>query len=92
MVLMALESGTITVGTAASIIPATCVMPWKLEIHNDDNTADLFLGGPGVTTATGMKLNKLERVTLELAPLDYVYAVSGKTGHSVSYIKFTRAC
>jgi len=89
---MALESGKVTVGTAATIIPSTCVMPWKLEVHNDDNTDDLFLGGPGVTTTTGMKLNKLERIDLELAPLDYVYAVSSKAGHSVSYIKFTRAC
>ena len=89
---MALESGQVTVGTAATIIPATCVMPWSLEIHNDDNTDEVFLGGPGVTTATGMQLNKLERLRFDLSPLDYVYAVSSKAGHSLSFIKFTRAC
>ena len=89
---MALESGQVTVGTAATIIPVTCVMPWSLEIHNDDNTDEVFLGGPGVTTATGMQLNKLERLRFDLSPLDYVYAVSSKSGHTLSFIKFTRAC
>ena len=89
---MTLEAGQITVGTAATIIPETCIMPWRLEIHNDDNTDDLYVGGVSVTTSTGMRVNKLERLSLELAPLDYVYVVSSKSGHNVSYIKFTRAC
>ena len=88
---MPISSGKIAVGTVATRIPETCIMPFRLEIHNDDNTDDLFLGGPGVTTATGMRVNKLEQLQVRLAPLDKVYAVSSKTGHSVSYIAF-RQC
>ena len=89
---MAVESGRITVGTAATIIPATCFMPWSLQIHNDDNTDAVFIGGSAVGTATGLQLQKLESFRMELAPLDYVYAISSKNGHTISFMKFTRAC
>jgi len=88
---MPITSGKLAVGTAAVAIPETCTMPFSLEIHNDDNSDDLYLGGPGVTTATGMRVNKLEQLQVRLAPLDQVYAVSSKSGHSVSYIAF-RQC
>jgi len=88
---MPITSGKLAVGTAAVAIPETCTMPFRLEIHNDDNSDDLYLGGPGVTTATGMRVNKLEQLQVRLAPLDQVYAVSSKSGHSVSYIAF-RQC
>ena len=89
---MAVESGRITVGTAATVIPTTCYMPWTLQIHNDDNTDAVFVGGSAVGTATGLQLNKLENLRMELAPLDYVYAVSSKAGHTISFVKLTRAC
>jgi len=88
---MPITSGKVAVGTVATRIPETCTMPFRLEIHNDDNTDDLFLGGPGVTTATGMRVNKLEQLQVRLAPLDELYAVSSKAGHNVSYIAF-RQC
>ena len=89
---MAIFSGQLTVGTAATVIPKTCVMPWTLELHNDDNSDEIYIGPEGVTTTTGMQLNKLERLELSLAPLDYLYAVSTKAGHELSWIAFTRAC
>jgi hypothetical protein len=88
---MLITSGQVAVGTVATEIPETCTMPFRLKIHNDDNSDDLFLGGPGVTTSTGMRVNKLEQLQVRLAPLDKVYAVSSKTGHAVSYIAF-RQC
>ncbi|HEY7824109.1 MAG TPA: hypothetical protein VIG24_14810 [Acidimicrobiia bacterium] len=88
---MPISSGQIAVGTVATEIPETCTMPFRLEIHNDDNTDDLYIGGSGVTTTTGMKVNKLEQLQVRLAPLDRVYCVSSKNGHNVSYIAF-RQC
>jgi len=88
---MPITSGQVAVGTVATEIPETCTMPFRLEIYNDDNTDEVYLGGPGVTTATGMRVNKLEQLHVRLAPLDKVYAVSSKTGHTVSYIAF-RQC
>ena len=87
---MALTSGQVTVGTAATLIDTTDVMPWTLRIHNNDNTDAMFIGGPTVTTTTGMKLEKLEELELQMQPNDRVYAVSSKAGHVISFIKITK--
>lgn len=89
---MAVRSGQLVVGTTAVVLPETCVMPWRLEIKNMDNSDDLFIGEEGVTTSNGLRLAKLERVTLTLAPLDRIYLVSAKAGHNVGYLVFTQAC
>jgi len=89
---MAVSGGKVTVGTAATEIPETCVMPFSLQIHNDDNTDEVFLGGPDVTTTNGMQLNKLENIRIDLSPLDKVYAVSSKSGHTLSYVTFRKTC
>lgn len=89
---MAIRSGQLIVGTTALVVPETCVMPWRLEIKNADNSDDLYIGAEGVTTSTGMRLGKLERITLQLAPLDRIYLVSAKPGHNVAYVVFTQAC
>lgn len=87
---MAVESGRVTIGTAATLIDTTDVMPWRLEIHNDDNTDAVYIGGSAVGTATGMQLQKLEHLVLDMNPLDRVYAVSSKAGHSISFLKITK--
>jgi len=89
---MAVSGGKVTVGTAATEIPETCVMPFSLQIHNDDNTDEVFLGGPDVTTTNGMQLNKLENIRIDLSPLDKIYAVSSKSGHILSYVTFRKTC
>ena len=57
---MPIQNGQVAVGTAAVVIPVTSVNPFVLEVHNNDNTDDVYLGGPGVTTSTGLVLEKLE--------------------------------
>jgi hypothetical protein len=89
---MAVKSGQLAVGTTRIDIPVTCVMPWKLEIKNMDNTDAIFIGNGDVTTSTGLRLAKGERITLELAPLDRVYLISAKEGHTIGYMVFTQAC
>lgn len=89
---MPLTSGVVTVGTAATEVPVTCVMPFTLELKNNDNTDAVYIGGPAVTTTNGLRLLKEERVELSLAPLDRVYLVSTKTGHSVSYLRLSQSC
>ena len=82
-----MTSGSITVGTVASLIDGTSVSNFRLLVHNNDNTDAIYLGGPDVTTITGLKLDKGIILQLEMNPLDSVYAVSGKTGHIISYMK-----
>lgn len=87
---MTISSGQISIGTAATLIDATAQMPFILSIHNNDNTDAVYLGGDGVTTTTGMTLQKLERIQFTLFPGEYLYAVSTKAGHAISWLKQTQ--
>jgi len=84
---MAISSGRMTVGTVATIIDGTSNSNFRLIVHNNDNTDAVFIGGPDVTTDTGFVVKKEESIQLEMNPLDSVYAVSGKAGHTISYLK-----
>ena len=83
---MPIQSGQVSVGTAAVVIPVTSVNPFVLEIHNNDNTDDVYLGGPGVTTTDGLLLEKLESHQFEMTPGDRMFCVSTKTGHTISWL------
>lgn len=87
---MPINSGQLAVGTAATAIPFTSHQPWGISIHNDDNTDDLFVGGPGVTISNGLLINKLEHFDFALSALDRVHVVSSKTGHNISWLATTR--
>jgi len=89
---MPISSGKVTVGTAAVEIPETCVMPFSLQVHNNDNSDAVYVGGPDVTVATGYQLNKLESIRFDLSPLDRLYAISSKSGHNLSYVAFRKSC
>lgn len=84
---MAITTGQMTVGTVATQIDGTSVSNFKLHIHNLDNTDTLFIGGPNVTINNGLGIQKLESIYLECYPLDAVWVVSPKAGHTVSYLK-----
>jgi hypothetical protein len=87
---MALSSGHVSVGTAATVVPVSSVNPYELHVHNNDNSDDLFIGGAAVTTTTGLVLEKLESVTLLMRPADRLYAISTKSGHTISYLAITK--
>ena len=84
---MAISSGAITVGTVPSIIDGTYNSNFRIMVHNNDNTDAVYLGGPDVSVATGFKLDKGIILQLEMNPLESVYAISGKAGHTISYLK-----
>lgn len=85
---MSLTSGTVSVGTAATLIDGVAsANPIHLHIHNQDNTDAVYLGGPTVTTSDGLMLQKLDDLEITLRPGNQIYAISGKTGHVISYIK-----
>jgi actin-related protein len=84
---MALFAGNTTVGTVATLIDGVAWHnPVLLHIHNDDNTTTIHIGGPDVTTATGMELQKLDSLEITLHQANQIYAVSSKSGHIVSWI------
>lgn len=84
---MTISSGTASIGTAASAVDATSPMPFRLMIHNNDNTDAVYLGGAAVTTSTGMVLAKSERIEFVMYPGEVLYAVSTKEGHAISWLK-----
>jgi hypothetical protein len=84
---MPITSGRMTVGTVATIIDGTFNSNFRLIVHNNDNTDAVFIGGVDVTPANGLVVKKEESIQLEMNPLDSVYAVSAKAGHTISYLK-----
>lgn len=83
---MALSSGTVAVGTAATQINGASGNPMRLHISNNDNTDALYLGNSTVTVNNGLVLSKLERIEFILNPGERIFAVSSKAGHTLSYV------
>ena len=85
---MSLTSGTVSVGTAATLIDGSASSnPIHLHIHNNDNTDAVYIGGSNVTTSNGLMLQKLDDIEIILRPGNLIYAVSAKPGHVLSYLK-----
>ncbi len=84
-----ITSGTTSVGTVATIIDGTSNSSFRLAIQNNDNTDAVFIGGSGVTITSGFAVQKLATFDLLLSAGAEVYAVSGKTGHVISWLKTT---
>lgn len=82
-----ITTGHVTVGTTRVQIDGTSVSDFKLHIHNMDNTDAVYIGGPDVTVANGLALQKLESIMLECYPSETVFVVSPKAGHIISYLR-----
>jgi hypothetical protein len=84
------KSGQVAVGTTATEIPVTCKQPFRIQVKNLDNTDAIFIGDMSVTTTTGIRLDKEERIEFFLAPFDKLFVVSSKAGHNVAFILFSQ--
>ena len=84
---MAITNGQTTIGTAATPIDGRWHNPSRITIHNLDNTDAVYLGNSTVGTATGLELMKQSTLQFDLEPLDVIYAVSGKEGHKIRWLR-----
>lgn len=84
-----ISNGRLSVGTAALPIDGVYNQYARLIIHNDDNTDAVYIGGAGVTTSNGLVLQKEQTIDIGIGPLEQLYAVSTKTGHTISYLRQT---
>lgn len=84
-----ITTGQSTIGTTPTLVDGREVNPFRLRIHNDDNTDAVYIGNETVTTSNGYVLLKQESIDLIINPLEALYAVSGKTGHVISWLKQT---
>jgi len=82
-----IESGQQTVGTTRVRVDGNHNNPSVIYVHNNDNTDDLLIGGSDVTTSNGLILKKEETVRFELNPLEELFVISTKAGHSISYLR-----
>lgn len=88
---MAFYSGQTSIGTVATVIDGVLIggyagNPYRLIIHNNDNTDAVYIGGSAVTTSTGLMMDKGEMIHLTVSPTDLLYAVSTKSGHIMSWL------
>jgi hypothetical protein len=88
---VAFYSGQTSIGTTATVIDGVLIganggNPYRLMIHNNDNTDAVYIGGSAVTTSNGLKLDKGVMLQLTVSPTDLLYAVSSKAGHVVSWL------
>jgi hypothetical protein len=86
---MAISNGQVSIGTVATPIDGVWTNPSIITIHNNDNTDAVYLGGEGVTTANGLALLKQESYQFQLQPLEQIYCVSVKLGHTISWMRQT---
>lgn len=84
-----ITNGHTTVGTTPTLIDGLEVMPFRIHLHNNDNTDAVYLGDSAVTVNTGLKMLKEDSIDLIINPLEALYAVSTKAGHVISWLKQT---
>lgn len=82
-----ITNGTLTVGTTPTRIDGRAAGSVLLVLHNNDNTDALYIGGEGVTVANGVTIAKSERIQMVLHPLEQIYVVSTKEGHTLSWLR-----
>lgn len=82
-----ITNGVLSVGTVASRIDGRAAGSTLLTLHNNDNTDAIYIGGESVTVANGVTVAKSERIQMVLHPLEQLYVISTKNGHSVSWLR-----
>jgi hypothetical protein len=82
-----ITTGHTTIGLTASLIDGTSNSDFRLTVHNADNTAKVYVGGPGVTINNGLGIEKLTTMQFDMYASQELYAVSDKTGHIIHWMK-----
>lgn len=83
---MALTSGQMTVNSTPAQIDGASFNPIHLHIHNPDNTKNIYIGGPDVTSSNGMILPKQDSLEIILMPGNRLFAVA-PNGGTLHYLK-----
>ena len=84
-----MTNGSITVGTAATLISHAAINPGQLHVSNLDNTDTIFLGGTAITVNAGHALQKSSSEDFVMYPGQSMYAISTKAGHAVAFTLIT---
>lgn len=77
---MTIYTGQTTVTNSPVKVTGNYGSTTTLHMHLVDNTDNVYIGINGVTTSTGLKLEKLQHVDLVLGQNDSIYAVASSSG------------
>jgi hypothetical protein len=74
---MAVFSSIVTVTTSPTLlnVGGYNVQDIKSVVIRNDSGVDVFLGGPTVTTGSGLRLPTASSLILDLGPLDAIYGI-----------------
>ena len=86
---MSITQGQVSVGTAVSQLNSPQAMPGIVHITNQDNTDTVFVGAAAVTTSTGHGILKSDSIDVQIFAGQVLYAISTKSGHTVSWLHIT---
>jgi hypothetical protein len=84
---LSISTGHTTVGLTATLVDGTSNSDFRLTVHNADNTAKVFIGGPSVTINNGLGIEKLTTMQIDMYASQEIYAVSGKADHIIHWMK-----
>jgi hypothetical protein len=85
-----ITSGTQAVGTTAVAIDGTAASPSVIKIRNNDSTKTLYVGGPNITTANGLPIDKLTTLEFLLPAGEQMFMISTENGHTVSWLRIVQ--
>ena len=86
---MPITNGSVSVGTAATLITTCGPNGGTLHVSNLDNTDTIYIGGSGVAVNAGHALPKSASEDFVVYAGQQMYAVSSKSGHSVGFLLVT---
>lgn len=86
---MGVYQGQVSVGTVATILNPSRAQPGVIHIVNQDNTDVVYVGSVDVTTSTGHGIPKSGDVELAIYANQTIYAISTKSGHTVTWLHIT---
>ena len=65
----------------------TCI---RVEIMaKEANAGKIYIGGSGVTAATGILLNASDVMTVEINNLNLIYAIASQASQAIQFVYFT---
>lgn len=84
---MATSSGQQTIGLTPVAIDGVYTNPYRLHLHNMDNTKKIYVGGSNVTISNGMELDGHGMLEIIVSPNEQIYVVSESGNHVVSWLR-----
>jgi hypothetical protein len=84
---MAISSGQQVIGVTPVAIDGVSTNPYRLHLHNNDNTKALFVGNSDVTVANGMKMDGGAVLEFMISPNQQLHVVSDSGSHTISWLR-----